>query len=217
MKYFNCVKRRWCIKIKTKLANEVIERIYLKLLTCVKNGITKENIDKLEIPIIWSGLPISRKPKPAYPTLSKLRPEPSLLCSKNHLSLPGSNSPTRNPRHPLSMMISSILTNSLKNESRWAMPNSPIKLSDLPGKALLHLSVMAPKIMKRKKEPVVLENKIPKINSKNNSLTSTSAFWYSNPQKCSNSTHWDKKYSELLIQQPNNQPKTLPIFTVPQR
>lgn len=203
--------------MKMKIANEVIERIYLKLLACVKNGNTKENIDKLEIPIIWSGLPISSKPKPAYLTLSKLRPEPSLPCSKNLLSLHGSNNPTQNLLHPLSMMISSILTNSLKNESRWAMPNSPMRLSDIREKALLHLPVMAPKIMKRRKEPVILESKIPKINSKNNSLTLTSAFWYSNLQKCSNSTHWDKKYSELLIEQPNNQPKTLPILTVPQR
>ncbi len=53
MKDLNCVKRRRCIKIKTKIANEVkFEIIYFKSLTCVKNGITKENIDKLEIPII---------------------------------------------------------------------------------------------------------------------------------------------------------------------
>ncbi len=190
--------------------------MYLKSLTCVKNGITKENIDKLEIPIIWSGLRISRKPKPVLLTLSKLKPKPSPPCSKNLLYSPGLNNPTRNPIRPFSMMISSILINSLKNESRWVMLNSPMKLSGIHGKVLLHLLVIPPKIIKRRKEPVALENKIPIINSKNNSLTLTSAFWYSNPLNCSNSTHWDKKYSELSIEQPNNHPKTLPILTVPQ-
>ncbi len=171
----------------------------------------------MEIPIIWSGLPISRKPKSALLTSSKLRSNPSLPSSKNLPSSPGSNSPIQNPLHPSSMMISSILTNSLKSESKWVMLNSHMRLSGIRGKVRLHLSVMGSKIMKRRKGSVAYVSKVPKINSRNNSLTLTIVFWWSNQQKCSKWIHWDKKYSWMLIEQANNQPKKLPILAALKR